>query len=190
MQANERECVVKIEGEVVGNLSVKSIRLYGESGTRMANVGFKVKVDVENAAERFGEDFLRVAFGGMREVEKGRYEFACGSLDKPRLVCELHEIEILGHRFRATPESPKITPVDGEPRVVVDFVLPLPCEGQHRDAIGDIAINCGKTIKITWWPKQLDLPLNGAEPEADADAEPAVVNTGQGAFGNPTPKLF
>lgn len=167
---------MKIESELQGDLEIKGIKKYGESKTRMATVLLKTKVHEQDAVEKFGEEFHRIAFGQMT-VEDGVTVFPWEQLTKPRLTCEDHLIKILGHEMRAVPEIPKIKPVENEAAVVVELVLPLPCDKPQAKMIGNLAVNCGEVVTAVFSPVQMSLPGTG----------PKVVRKKDGKFGNAIP---
>jgi hypothetical protein len=168
---------MKIETELQVDLEIKGIKKYGESKTRMATVLLKTKVHEQDAVDKFGEEFHRIAFGQMT-VDDGVSVFPWEQLSKPRLVCEDHAITILGHEIRAVPEIPKIKPVESEAAVVVELLLPLPCDVPQAQMIGDLAVNCGETITAEFNPVQMSLP--GTVPLK-------IVKKKDGKFGNQIP---
>lgn len=169
---------MKIQGEIMADLEVRSVKLYGESNTRMATIVLKVKAKADEAKEKFGADFHRVCFGSMT-VKDGLASFPCEVLTKPNLTLEVHEVEILGHKVRVSPELPKITFAKDSPEATLDLVLSLPCDAPQKAMIGDIAINAGETIRANFQPIQMDLPM----------AEPARIKKKDGAYGNQKPML-
>lgn len=179
------ETVMQIAGEFGCDLEVRSIKKYGESGVRIANVLLKTQVADDLAEERFGADFLHVAFSGMRIVD-GVAKHACARIMKPALVCEVHDIELLGHKIRCSPEIPVIETIEGESAVVVHIILPLPCDAEQAEMIGQVGVHCGEIVRPTWQSVQIALPLKSGKSKKPA---PVVKKVAQGSFGNPAPKL-
>jgi hypothetical protein len=153
-------------------------KLYGETGTRMAKVTMVVKVAKDAAAEKFGSDFDRVAFGAM-VVKDQDVSFPCGVMSKPNLTVEMHDVELLGHTVRVALEVPKITPVDGEQIVAVSLVLPLEVTKKGKGMFGDLTCASGDVVEAKFDPVQMDLP----------NTEGMTVKRKDGAFGNPQPQL-
>lgn len=165
---------MKINGEIYCDVEPSQIKKYG-NGVRLLNLKLKTKAKKETAAEVFGEDLARIAFAGMEIAPDKSIKHAFGTMTKPSLVCESHDVEIAGHEFRCMPEVPSLEPVDGEEAVVVSLVLPLEVTSMTKDKIADVLVLVGEGSEISWTPIQQTLPL--------------VQKDNRGEFGNASPRL-
>ena len=166
---------MKIKGTIAGDLEIASIKKYGESGTRMANIRLVVKVKEDEAKDKYGADFHRICFGAMT-IRDGLSAFPFTSM-KPDVRLEVHEMEILTHKSRVSPEITSITPVKDEPAVTMNLIIPLPCDDRQKKMIGDLAVNAGELVNATFEEVQMALPL----------AEEPSIRKKDGKFGNPKP---
>ena len=166
---------MRMNGEIACDLDAMDIKLYGgkKSGkqTRLANIKLKNRVARDDAAKRFGDDFLRVAFCGTHEID-GEIRHDWTKLTSPNIVAEAHEVNLLGNVFKCTPDVSSIETVDGEDAVCVTITFPMECTSEQSKAVGSIGVKVGELVKASFETIQLPLPLS---------KEPT------GPFGNPEP---
>lgn len=170
---------MKLQGTLACDLIFHGSKKYGESQTRMAKVSLQVKIQELDATSKLGADFHRVAFGGMT-VKDGLSSFPCGTLTKPNLTLEGHEVDFWGTKVRVFPELPRITPVKDESAVTLSLVLPIEVNELRKGLFGELTCTSGDLVNLEFTPIQgeLDLP----------DTGPTVIRK-DGAFGNPQPKF-
>lgn len=172
---------MQIRGTVAGDFQFHGAKKYGETGTRMARLTLQVKVKEDEAKNKFGADFYRVAFGAMQSKE-GFASFPYGVLQKPNLMLEVHDVEIFGTKVRVSAEIPKITAVEDEPAVVMSLVLPVEVNELRKQWFGELTCNSGDVINVEFDPVQMELP------GVDEDKGMRVKRK-DGRWGNPTPML-
>lgn len=175
---------MKITGKIRGDLIGVALKYDEKSGIRLATAKIAASGDREQIADHFGARLAEVAFASMRvthpggEAEPG-VSFGYSQL-KPDLVCEYHEIEIVGKTIDCQPVIKTIAPVKGEESVVVTLEIPINI-AKSKTLAGALAVAFGEVIDIECTPKQKDLFPAGTE-----NRGPEIVVT-KGAFGNPKP---
>lgn len=175
---------MKFKGNVAGDLLYHGAKKYGETQTRMAKVTLAVKVKEEDAADKCGADFHRVAFGGMVKKKNGEFvEHSCGTINKPNLVVEVHNVDLFGTKVRVCAEVPKIVPVEDEAAVTVHVVLPIEVNQLRKQLWSDLTLNSGDLVESQWEPVQMDIE------DAAKGGNGMKVKRKDGAFGNPQPVL-
>lgn len=173
---------MRLKGNVAADMIYHGAKKYGETGTRMAKVTLQVKVKEEDAKTKCGADFHRVAFGQMVKKKNGEFvEHSCGTINKPNLTFEVHDVDICGTKVRVCAEVPKIVPVEDEPAVTMHMVLPIEVTQLRQALWSELTLNSGDLIECDWEPVQMDLP--------GTDEAGMTVKRKDNAFGNPQPTL-
>jgi hypothetical protein len=152
-----KEIVMRIGSKISGDLECKAIKKYGQTQTRMATFVVKVGVSAKEAAKKFGDEFHRIAFGLMTQGD-GVVKHCQQKITKPALVCEAHQIKVLGHKVRVIPEINEIVLVENEPEAIVPITLSLPCEQISKELIADLASRCGDVVEFDFKPELMELP--------------------------------
>jgi hypothetical protein len=180
---------VKIEGEVRGEIKVKSIQQYPSTLAKMMTVRISARMDRETAKKSFGENFARLVLpdGSGTRDEAGQYHHAFTTI-KPVAVLESHKVSFpspVEIDVSAIPELAGVSAVDGEESVDVEIDIPIQIEDSLADFIGKIGIRVGSTMVVKFQPKQLSLPLG----EAREQAKGQKVIKAPGPYGGPVPKV-
>jgi len=173
---------MKIKGEIHGDMIFHGAKLYGETKTRMAKVTLAIKVEEDQAKDKFGADFHRVAFGAMT-VKDGVASFPYSTLQGPNLKLEPHDMELFGTKCRIFPELPRIAAVDDGPAVVLSLVIPLEAGTDRKSFFGELTCASGDCVRAVFEPVQIDI-----EDEINKKSGMQVKRK-DGRFGNKQPVL-
>jgi hypothetical protein len=155
-----------------------------DNGTRLACVKLAVNCNRDRIKSLFPE-LERVAFSAL--VETGGDEETPAAIDFgflktiPSVICEVHEIQIVGQRQNVQPVIKEIQPIKDKPevRVLVEFPILIK---KDKDLAGALATEFGELVDIELEPAQRELNLV----DGGSSANPSVV-VKSGRFGNPEP---
>src|SRR5688572_4588793 len=116
---------MKIKGTISGQIDKIALKLNQQSDGQTAVIDLVTRVNEERCRELFGDDFARVAFGGMVQRQTvdadgnpdGGTEYA-HLIKNPKpsgeLVLEMHEVQIFGRKLKGKQPELSVNPVDGE----------------------------------------------------------------------------
>ena len=178
---------MKIDGNVRGEVSLRSAKHYESTNAKMAIVRISARMDRDTAKRLFGADFARLVLPEMGKEardETGAYHHAYSSI-KPTGVFESHKVKLLDKEQNVTPELAAVTAVDGEEAVDVEVDLPFEINKTLKSWFGDIIVGVGETTDLEFSPRQLSLDLGAAREQADG----AKVIKVPGPHGGPVPKV-
>lgn len=171
---------MKIKSKLNADIVAFNIKRNSAHDGREAYVDLEVSVRHEEAAKKFGEEFAALAFSTMRTIVAGEDDegdkigFLVDDI-KPgkNLVYERHIVAIGEDKdeITAQPELLKISPVDGEQRVIAKIRLPV--DVTKAGLISKLTKSVGQTVKVEFNPSQGELKFpkgNGAAKVADVEA--------------------
>jgi hypothetical protein len=173
---------MKITGKLVGDMTGFSLKHNPENGARFAHVKLAIDVDRELCGERFGSEFAKIAFGSLQVSHGGEEEGAAGvsfgyKQMTPAVICEFHEVQILGHTQKVQPLIKTIVPVKDKEEVTVSIELPILIK-KDKELSGALCAQFGELVEIEIDPSQQELDFDG-----DSENGGSVVIT-RGRFGN------
>jgi hypothetical protein len=166
---------MKLSSKFTGDIVGVTIKRNKSQDGRDAFVDFDIGIDQAVAKEKWGDDFASLAFSTMRviapdpdgddEEEGNHIGFLVDSV-KPnkKFVFERHQVELEEERFECQPELLVIHMVDGAARVNARLRLPIDV-GQTK-LLSRLCEKVGKTVNVTFNPKQAGFEFAKAKPEA------------------------
>ncbi len=176
---------MKITGKLRGDMIGLNLKHNPDNGTRLAMVKICVGCDRDRVRELFGPELERVAFSsllttGGDEETPATISFGYKKID-PDIICEYHELQIVGQRQNVQPVIKAIRPVKDKAEVTIDIEFPILIK-KDKTLAGALATEFGEVIGIDLEPAQRELNLV----DGGKGANPGVVIK-KGAFGNPEP---
>ncbi len=169
---------MRIDGKLSGDFEVKRVRMHDNNKLREAIVVLTTKVKREGAAKIWGDEFVECAFSGLAETSEGQPRWLQGVVDKPKLVCETHTVELNGVSISVQPEIPKITMIEDEAAVIVPLTMRI--DLSTKKLAGEIAFATGVLKDVVFDSTQVPVPGSNAN-------APGAVRTVKGAHGNLRP---
>jgi hypothetical protein len=166
-----------INGKLVGDFEVKRVRYYPDQKLREAITVLKVKVRQEDGAKIWGDDFMGVAFNGLRKDADGNVSWCAEELTKPALVCETHQVKLGELVLEVQPEIKKIKRCKEEAAVVVPLTMRI--DFKTKKIAGEIGFAADKVAEFTFDGVQVQVPGSNANAPA--------LRTVPGPHGTPTP---
>lgn len=159
---------------------ITEIKATPNKDTRGIVAGVKIATTVTSEESKgiLGELFHRVAFGAMSidETEDGGRQYSFGYKDlNPNIVCEFHQVKLLGRTIAAAPALQKVVAsTKGKPEVKVVILIPVSIESEAF--AGLLMMHSGKMVDVEMNPAQQELP--------NTNVGPKVVRTSTGPYGN------
>lgn len=163
---------MKISGTLRGDITKVVFKYDETSGTKTAIVTVAVGCDAPMMKKLFGAELTKVAFdddGSARGYVKLMPDF----------ICELHDINLAGHKIKCQPVVKQLAPIEDTDCVLVTVELPLTL--QNKTLAGALVDTLGTVASIECTPLQEELPLSLRE---EATTELRVLSKAVGS----TPK--
>jgi len=172
---------VKIKGTMNADVVGFSIKRNQAHDGREAFAYLEIRLDLETAEKKIGEDFVALGFSTMRVVEgdgdEGDSVRHLVDRIKPgrHTILERHRIHIDDTEIEAQPELLAVIPVNGEAKV--DARIRIPIDVSKASVINFLTKMVGETLKVKFNPQQgtLDFEKNG-----NGDHEPDGEETEHG----------
>ncbi len=176
---------MKIKGKIRGDMIGLNLKHNADNGARFAYVKVAVGCDRDRVRELFGDELERIAFSSLLETggdeeTPAAIDFGYKKID-PDIICEYHELQIVGQRQNVQPVIKAIRPVKDKAEVTIDIEFPILIK-KDKTLAGALATEFGEVIGIDLEPAQRELNLV----EGGNNGNPSVV-VKKGAFGNTEP---
>jgi hypothetical protein len=126
-----------------------------------AELDLDITVTEKQCAKLFGDDFARLAFGQMMQIEVDdgteTIHLAKSITAGKRFRLAKHVMTLDGYEVIAQPKLKKIHPVEKSDRVVVSILMPIHV-GEDESLGGRLVAMTGESIEMHFSPAQMDLP--------------------------------
>lgn len=149
---------MRIESETVADVVALVVRKGKDSSE--CYVDLEIGVAQAEAMKEWGDEFESLAFSSMRVRDVGDLTSTTFLVDtvKPKVVYELHEVELGGITLKVQPELRTIKTVPGDAMVVAHIRLPI--SGLvMSSSLGELGEMVNSTADVSFKPAQLELGL-------------------------------